>query len=799
MIHRLVGRWWRNRSVLDRFAIPFALVMGAISLFVYLYFPSALQRREVEALSARAQSVADVTAAALAPAVLFEDRAQLRVFMGLAFEGGDDVVHARLTDPAGEELDQVTANFFEPHADREGPAPAFTTARADVVAPDGTVIAHLSISLSQKRVEENVAAIRATVKVVAAVLFLLGVVALFLVSRLVTGPLFQIVEVAERIGRGDPAARAPVLNNDEVGRLAGAFNGMVDELQKSQGALEAVNLDLEQRVEERTRHLREEQAQRMRAEAEKARLEQFYGQILDALPLEIGVLDLDGRFVYLNPSAVEIPEKRAMYLGKTAEEAGFAERAGADVQARRDEALKRAMETACLVSIEESYTTDADGTRHFIRVFSPMVTALGEVAKIVSYGVDVTNRKEAEEALRESEEKLRQSQKMEAVGRLAGGIAHDFNNLLTVISGHAELLMMGMSEGSPDFEEVDQVKRAADQAATLTRQLLAFSRRQVLQPRLLDVNEVVSGVERMLGRLIGEHIQLVTDLRFGLGQVEADPGQLEQVLMNLAVNARDAMPEGGRLTIETESVGSLEAMSRWGYHLTADHFTMVCVRDTGVGIDEEHLGQIFEPFFTTKEVGAGTGLGLATVYGIVKQSGGYIFVDSRKGHGTTFRVFLPVVATGERGDLERGLGLASELAKGSETVLLVEDEAMVRNLTTRILQRAGYRVLAASGPHEALGIVNNHPGPIHLLFTDVIMPGMQGNELAAKVVELRPSVKVLYMSGYTDDALLKQGVLGEGVVLLQKPFTMDRAARVVRSVLDRGNKVDLPLQYVRGD
>jgi nitrogen-specific signal transduction histidine kinase len=387
-------------------------------------------------------------------------------------------------------------------------------------------------------------------------------------------------------------------------------------------------------------------------------------------------------------------------------------------------------------------------------------------------------------AQRHLEEQLRQSQKMEAVGQLAGGIAHDFNNLLTAILGSTQLLLHNMPPEDPRREDAEEIKLAGHRAAELTRQLLAFSRRQVLAPKVLDLNAVVANMERMLRRLLGEDIELVTSLDATAGAVNADPGQLEQVLLNLAVNARDAMPPpgGGRLSIETARFTLHEEHVERRHRLPPGDYACLVVGDTGVGMDEATQAHLFEPFFTTKEVGKGTGLGLATVYGIVKQSGGYIWVYSERGRGTTVKVYLPrVPGVAEAPPLAPA---PSEVRGGHETVLLVEDAAPVRALARRSLEARGYRVLDASDGPAALELSARHGAPIDLLVTDVVMPGMSGRELAERLAPVRPRMKVLYTSGYTDDAMVRQGVLTAGVAFLQKPFVPDSLARKVREVLD---------------
>jgi len=387
---------------------------------------------------------------------------------------------------------------------------------------------------------------------------------------------------------------------------------------------------------------------------------------------------------------------------------------------------------------------------------------------------DITERKELEQ-------QLQQAQRLEVVGRLSGGIAHDFNNLMTTVIGNAELILMSVSESDPVREDVLEIKKAGERAASLTHQLLAFSRRQVLQPKILDLNSVVQEMDRMLRRVIGEDIDLETDLSPDLGHVEVDPGQVEQILMNLAVNARDAMPEGGKLTIETENIELGEEYARSHVAVTPGSYVMLAVSDNGMGMTRDVQAQIFEPFFTTKDLGKGTGLGLATVYGIVKQSGGNIWVYSEPGEGATFKIYLPRVEKMASGP-ERS-ETAVETLRSSETILLVEDDEMLRNTAIKILKGQGYHVLAASDGREALDLCQEHDGVIHLLLTDVVMPVMGGLDLSNQAKRLRPNLKMVFMSGYTDNAIVHRGVLDKGVAFLQKPFTPERLARKLREVL----------------
>ena len=383
---------------------------------------------------------------------------------------------------------------------------------------------------------------------------------------------------------------------------------------------------------------------------------------------------------------------------------------------------------------------------------------------------------------RQNEEQLRVAHRMESVGRLAGGIAHDFNNLLTVIINHTAFAAKDVGKEDPLQADLAQIGKAAERATFLTRQLLAFSRKQVLKPQILDLNKIVGGMEEMLRRLLGEDIDLAVGLAMGLGKVMADPGQIEQVVMNLAVNARDAMPDGGKLTIETAYVELDDAYSSQHVGMKPGPHVMLSVSDTGCGMDERTRARLFEPFFTTKQTGKGTGLGLATVYGIVKQSGGNIWVYSEPGHGTTFKVYLPRELSAKE-TAERGPQVTTGAA-GAETILVVEDEGAVRNLAKRILDGAGYTVLTAANGGEALGICGKQQGSVGLVLTDVVMPGMNGKELADRLASLCPNLRVLYMSGYTDDAIVHRGVLAPGTHFIGKPFNAADLTRMVREVLD---------------
>jgi two-component system cell cycle sensor histidine kinase/response regulator CckA len=436
------------------------------------------------------------------------------------------------------------------------------------------------------------------------------------------------------------------------------------------------------------------------------------------------------------------------------------------------EFMENFIQSGYRISDQESREVDAHGENKILR--STMTGTVIDGHWVRTWGIsrDVTERIQLEE-------QLRNAQQLEAIGRLAGGVAHDFNNILGVIIGHCELVSANPETPVGTRDGLDQIRKAADRAASLTQQLLAFSRKQVLRPRTLNLNEVVTGVKEMLMRVIGEDIELIARLHRSLVPVKADQGRVEQVLMNLAVNARDAMPQGGKLTMETANA-EVPAEQARDLDLVPGTYVMLTVADTGQGMDAATLPHIFEPFFTTKPMGKGTGLGLATVYGIVKQSGGSIVVKTEVDRGTEFRIYLPAGA-GEMGKVQ---SVGGKVVGGRETVLIVEDEPGMRELTSVFLEGYGYRVLAASGPEQAIEIAEAFSEPIDLLLTDVIMPGMSGRKLAEKIVSVRPKTKIVYMTGYTDDMVVQHKVLEPGVRLLQKPFTKLDLALKVRATLD---------------
>jgi PAS domain S-box-containing protein len=572
---------------------------------------------------------------------------------------------------------------------------------------------------------------------IALLVLLAGTLLGWLLSRRLTRPLVRLTHEAEALARSNGEAASVPRSGDELARLSDAFGTMVTRVRQGQ------------------EQLRLSEAQ--------------YRMLFDLNPNPMWVFDRATlQFLAVNDAAVR-------KYGYSHDE--FVAMTLRDI--RPDEDVPQLEEA---VQVDWDARPDAtswrhrtrDGTVFDVEIRGRPVTFLGHDAELVlASDVSERNRLEA---------RLRQAQKMEAVGRLAGGIAHDFNNILSAVLGYSNLVLEDLPADDPRRPDVEEISESGMRGAALTRQLLMFSRPQVAERQVLDMNAIVIGVRKMLERIIGEDIKIETRLASDLGRVRMDPGHLEQIIMNLAVNARDAMPGGGRLTIETAAVELDELTHRGSRLLPAGRYVMLAVSDVGVGISKEHQARIFEPFFSTKPPGEGTGLGLSTVYGIVQQNGGSVLVYSEVGHGATFKVYLPRVEDPATVRAE----MAGPPARGSarEMVLFVEDEPSLLRVGCEILTRAGYTVIGMPGPEEAIAYAAAHPEHIDLVATDMVMPGLSGRELANRIRAARPLVRVLFMSGYTDDAVMQRGVLEPHTAFLQKPFSAEGLARKVRAVLD---------------
>jgi PAS domain S-box-containing protein len=560
----------------------------------------------------------------------------------------------------------------------------------------------------------------------------------------------------------------PLLFGAEVLGVVGCFRR---EAQPADDALLETLQNIGAQVGRFLKHLQAEEAVRA-SEARKA-------AILEAALDAIVTIDAAGKVQEYNPAAERL-------FGHAAADARGKDLVELVVPAGSRDVFQQAL-AECQASNEplagkrlELTLTRADGGEAPVELAVTRIRT-GALPMFTCHVRDLRERRKAEEALKRAEEQFRQSQKMEAVGRLAGGVAHDFNNLLTVITGYAQVLLRKLPADDPSRGPVELIGKAGNRAADLTRQLLAFSRRQMLEPKVLDLNSVCSDLSKMLRRMIGEDIELATIPGADLRRIKADPGQVEQAIMNLVVNARDAMPQGGKLTIETRNVDLDATYARTHPEVTPGPYVLLAISDNGCGMDEATKARIFEPFFTTKEVGKGTGLGLAMVYGVVKASGGHVAVYSEVGHGTSFKIYLP--ATEEKLAAAAPPPRPAAPPPGKGTVLLVEDEDMVRTLSRAVLQEQGYTVLEARHGREAIGLPGADLDNVELTVTDVVMPGMDGRDLAQQLLRRKPNMKVLYVSGYTDNAIIRSGMLEPGTAFLEKPFTPEVLARKVHEML----------------
>ena len=569
-------------------------------------------------------------------------------------------------------------------------------------------------------------------------------------QQVISGPIRELADTALSVSTQENySIRATKRGNDEIGLLFDQFNSMLNRIQQRDTALQEAHNELEDRVVERTSYL---------------------NALIENSPLAILVLDPEQKVQLYNPAFENLFQ------------CSHKEDFGKPVAALFPFEKTLPETTGAFGAISETTRVGLitrrkrkDGSYVDVELHLVPLTVNGRVLGSLGIYQDVTER-------RVLERQLQMAQKMEAVGRLSGGIAHDFNNLLGVILGYIQVIKRSLVSGNSLYEYAEEIEKASHRAVALTRQLLAFSRQQVLEPVVLSLNTLVSGMEKMLPRLIGEDIELNLILNPTISQVKADPGQLEQVLMNLAVNARDAMPDGGKLTIQTADAEIDVAFAREHPGSIPGKYAMLAVTDTGTGIDPETQAQIFEPFFTTKGRDKGTGLGLATVYGVVKQSNGYINVESQRGKGSTFTIYLPRI---EETVLAPTKGIPEpQTVRGTETILLVEDAEPLRMLAQLFLKENGYQVLTAADGSEAQKLAAEYAGPIHLLLTDVVMPGINGRVLAERLAPSHPAMKVLYMSGYTDSFIAGHGVLEPGTHLLRKPFTEEILVRKLRELLD---------------
>ncbi len=567
------------------------------------------------------------------------------------------------------------------------------------------------------------------------------------------------------------------------------FQHHLKQRRKAEVRLQKLNEELEWRVTQRVaqfhevnRNLIMEAVRREEAEQDVQQQREFLRLVIDTDPNLIFVKNWDGRFVLANRATAEIYATTADELiGKS--DADFNKDQQEVEHFRQDDQAVIASREPKFIA-QETVTDARTGEKRWFQTYKvPLKRASNSVSQLLGVSTDITQHKLAEEQLRHTQEQLVQSQKMDAIGRLAGGLAHDFNNILNVILGYGEQALETLGPDTTERRYVQRIVDAGNRAARLMQQLLAFSRKQVLQPRIMSLNAAVVEMEQLLERLAGEDIEISVKLDPDLGAIKADPTQMERVIMNLAVNAREAMPNGGKLMIETVNAELDVSYTSQHTPVVPGRYVMLAISDTGLGIDAEIQSKIFDPFFTTKGPGKGTGLGLSTVYGIVNQTGGYVWVYSEPDKGATFKLYFPRVD----GVPETVVPVSSSVAlpSGSETILVVEDDGVLCDFICEVLRANGYSVYSANNGAQALQLVREHGGSIHLLLTDVVMPGLSGRALAGQMISTHPTLKVLYMSGYTENAIVHHGVLDPGVDLIQKPFTVGALSKKVRELLEK--------------
>jgi PAS domain S-box-containing protein len=765
----VLDRWGTLRARLTAGA---AILLGILALGIFLYLPARARNAAETTLHGQAATLVSFGARALAPALAGADtQAAALVVDAIVADAGP--LYVIVVDDADRTF--VVHNPFA--ADRA----RFRDLDRGPVVPGGSIyrVGHeipgteraagwLYLGFPLDPVRAAVSRARRDAALLAALILLFGGGGIFGIATLLTRPLREIVKTVEAVAAGDLARRTELRSRDEIGYLGRSFDTMVARLEQAYGALQAANRDLEERVADRTRMLRREIDDRVRAEELLRASEHRFRTMFDAAAVGMALVGPDGRFAESNPSL------QAMLGLARADLQGTPVATLVEVEDRSTwSRLERRLREGPDSVNEEVRFRSADGRTVWTRIVASGVEATDNATSAATVMIEnITERKALEE-------QLRQAQKLEAVGRLAGGIAHDFNNLLTTINGLAEMLIAGERSDPQLSRDLEEIHKAGERAAALTAQLLAFSRRQIVMPEVLDLNATIRDMSAMLARLVGPDITLDLDLADDLHALHADPGQMAQVFMNLVVNSRDAMPHGGTVSISTRNFGIEAGHSAVGGR-SGPHIE-VTVRDDGEGMDAMTRQKIFEPFFTTKEQGRGTGLGLSTVYGIVQQTGGTIRVDSEPGRGATFTLHFPSLGApaGPRSRLPQ-----RETVRGNETILVVEDEPAVRALVARILRGTGYRVLEAGNGEGALEVFGRADGRVDLVLSDVVMPRMSGPELVRRLLLQRPDLRVLFMSGYTQDEVLDSDPDAPGAGFIQKPMSPRSLTRKLREVLD---------------
>jgi PAS domain S-box-containing protein len=770
----LLSKKW-NLKITSQLATLTIPLMGAISFFIFMYFPAEAERHEMRAIEEKARHITSMAAYSVASPLFFENAKNLDEALKTIKKGGD-IAYLMVVKEGG-----VVAAHFNP--DRALRSNYLYANDHNRVSNDGEVyktmtpvvhygqeIGRLYIGFPLTAQREEVARTKRSVALISLSIFIFGMVVIFSISKVVIKPLKNMVGTVEQIARGDLTKRAAVMSEDEVGHLARSFNVMVDNLQAAYRALENINKSLEERVANRTQALRLEISERQLADVALRESEEKYRTLFEELIDVVIISTPDGKLLDINSAGIRL-------LGYTSKEEVLQIDLTHDLFVDREQYQQYmgTIEAQGLVNAFELSLKRKDGQK--VTVSASANGIRNEKGDIVAYRNimrDITNVKRLEHQLLES-------QRMETVGRLAGGIAHDFNNMLNIILGNAQLAKMVLGEDGAAAGYISSIESAVQRAAGFVRQLLAFSRRQLLDLSVVHFNDVVTDFAKMIHRFIGENIEMKIISARRLPTAKVDVAQMNQVLLNLVINARDSMPDGGELTIETYTRDLDKAHCRVNMDSKPGNYVVLSVTDTGTGMNEETLKKIFEPFFTTKGVGEGTGLGLAVVYGIVKQHGGFIDVYSELGKGTTVKIYIPSV----REAADCPAATKEPVKGGNEVILVAEDEPSLREVASAILASLGYKTLVASNGEEALEIFREKNREIDLVLLDVVMPKLSGKEAYEEMKKIDPSVRSVFVTGYSLSGIHSNFILEQGIDAIQKPYSSEVLGRKMREVLDR--------------